>query len=632
MKPFVNLAIAWLFLHGTCLAQNATEMPHSSRRSFTSLFSSKDVATADILHFDHRALGAHQDKYQGSPLMSMPVEFNAGPGNSGQWFELENGDRVWLLRIDLSRAAGIAVFFSKTVLPRGAELRVFGVEDTRFRDPVTAESLAGKSRFWSGVVPSESVFVEYYEPVSGKGRGTFLIDRVDYVYNIASGDGFGDALDCHVNVNCPEGDVWEQQKRSIIRINMVLEEGIGFCTGNLMNNTAEDETPYVLTGFHCQDGFTPIYDLWFFDFNFEFADCFDSPTPPDYLSLVGCTQRAGRQENDLLLLELKTSIPESIRPFYLGWDRTGAPPGRSVNIHHPLADVKKITVIDTSAYVFNSAIRWDNGVLTPANHHFRLDYSTGTFETGSSGSAMIDTSGRMVAQLHGGGSGCESSFGYFARFSMSWEGGGAAENRLQDWLDPGGLGAMTLDGLDPGQANGVSVSGSVLMESGKAVSNVILQLAGAEVPVIATAYSDANGNFSFGNVPANSGYAITIDKPDEAVDGLSVLDIIRIRKHVQNVELLENPFQIIAADVDGSGSVNVLDIIKIQKVILNIDETFEDVHVWRYVPANFPFTDPADPFLDDIPESFSLNNLTGNFNGVNVIGIKAGDVNSSVEP
>ena len=632
MKQIASVIFVMLFLHLAGLAQNTGQGPHSSRRSFTSLYDSKVLANPDIQKFDAGALGRHQDQYKGSPLVSMPIGVNIAPSSSGEWFELENGDRVWLLHIQLRGAAGVGVFFRDGFLPRGAELRVFGADDRYFRDPITAEGLNGRPRFWSGVVSAESVIVEYYEPLRAKSKGDFLIDRIDYVYSTAGAERFGDALDCHVNVNCPEGDDWQQQKRSISRITMVLEEGIGFCTGNLMNNTEQDQTPYILTGFHCQDGFNPLYDLWFFDFNFEFDDCFSVTTPPDYLSLVGCVQRAGRQENDLLLLELQTAIPASLEPFFLGWDRTGNPPARSVNIHHPMADVKKITIIDTAAYVFNSAISWDNGVLTPPNHHFRLDYNGGTFETGSSGSAMIDLNGRMVAQLHGGLSGCESSFGYFARFSMSWDGGGAAENRLQDWLDPNGQGVMTLDGLDPMQEAGATVSGSVVMENDKAVSNVIVQLAGAEVAVIATAYTDANGDFSFGNVPLNSGYAVTIDKPDDAVDGLSVLDIIRIRKHVQNVELLDNPFQIIAADVDGSGSVNVLDIIKIQKVILNIDETFEDVHVWRYVPANFAFSDPANPFLDQFPETFSLNTLTGNFNGINVIGIKAGDVDSSVEP
>ncbi len=626
MKLFFAITIATLMFHGHSLAQST---PKSLQRSFLNLYDAKDLPQNTAVSVNSAAISDHQSDYKGSPLVSLPIQTDLNLDNSGRWYQLDNGDRIWLLKIELKSAKGTAVFFRDCHLPRGSELRVFSSDGKSVKGPYSPENLADQDLFWTGLLPSGAIFVEYFEPLAVKSRGRINLHRVDYVYGVATGELFGDALDCHVNVNCPEGTDWQQQKRSILRITMVLEEGIGFCTGNLMNNTQEDQTPYVLTGFHCQDGFTPVHALWFFDFHFEFPDCTTGTISPGYLTLAGCQQRAGRRESDLLLLEMTTAIPDSYGAYYLGWDRSGTPPSQSVNIHHPMADVKKITILDQAASVFNSSIQWNNDVVTPATQHFRVDYTNGTFEVGSSGSALIDMDGRAVGQLHGGEGSCTSTFAYFGRLSVSWEGSGTAETRLKDWLDPLDLGSMTLDGLDGGQSNGASVSGSVLKENGQPVPNVFIQLAGSEVAAIANAFTGTDGNFQFDNVPLNSRYAISAAKEDEAVNGLSVLDIIRIRKHIQNVEPLQNAFQILAADVDGSNSITVLDIIQIQKIILNIDSDFSDTSIWRYVPASFPFTDPTDPFLDTIPANFALPTLDADFSNVHFIGIKSGDVDSS---
>ena len=53
---------------------------------------------------------------------------------------------------------------------------------------------------------------------------------------------------CNINVVCPDGDPWRNQIRSVARITM---SGMFVCTGQLINNTAQDDTPYFLTAQHC---------------------------------------------------------------------------------------------------------------------------------------------------------------------------------------------------------------------------------------------------------------------------------------------------------------------------------------------------------------------------------------------
>ena len=139
--------------------------------------------------------------------------------------------------------------------------------------------------------------------------------------------GFGASSSCHININCDQGNSLRRQKRGVARIVMFLEgqEGtfLGYCTGSLMNNTAQDQTPYLLTAFHCiVDGFSPLYDQWQFDFGYESRAC-DSPTEePSSQTIVGCEGIAGLQDSDFLLLKLSREVPSSFNPYFCGWNIT----------------------------------------------------------------------------------------------------------------------------------------------------------------------------------------------------------------------------------------------------------------------------------------------------------------------
>ena len=93
--------------------------------------------------------------------------------------------------------------------------------------------------------------MEYYEPINAI-RGIISIDKVIYAYKdilTYSGNtrtlGFGDALSCNVNVNCPEGDGWQKEKRAVA---CIYYDGY-LCTGALINNTSGED--YFLTANHC---------------------------------------------------------------------------------------------------------------------------------------------------------------------------------------------------------------------------------------------------------------------------------------------------------------------------------------------------------------------------------------------
>ena len=235
------------------------------------------------------------------------------PSAAGQT-ELLGGGRIrYSVELHAAGALGLAVFLDALQVPAGGRIVL---RNSRGKEvgPFGYREIAPVQRLFTGFVPGNLATVEYEGPLPAGGVDPFHIFRVDYAYQsdrwyetgIGRSDelGFGTSASCNENANCTLGNGWTNEKNATCRIAIVVAEGTGYCTGTLINNTGEAGKPYLLTGFHCQDGFTPLYDLWRFDFNYRAADCNNPGTEPVALSFQGAVQRAGRRESDFLLLEI----------------------------------------------------------------------------------------------------------------------------------------------------------------------------------------------------------------------------------------------------------------------------------------------------------------------------------------
>lgn len=583
-----------------------------------------------------------EDEANNYNRFTAPIAVDYNLENAGEWTELENGDWLWRFKIQSKGAHAIAVLYDNFYLPPGAKLYMYRPDQQQVLGAYTFRNNKPTRRFWTGLIDGDEAILEYYEPRAFAGQGQLHIFRIDHAYRQVDMEpipeaeksltGFGDSFDCHVNVNCPEGADWQDAKRGVCRILLVATEGMGFCSGTLINNTNGDGTPYVLGAFHCQDGFTPLWDMYRFDFNYEGAGCDNPATEPDYMSILGSTYRAGRRETDFVLLELLNSVPASYDVFLNGWDRrSNVTPQNSVLIHHPQADIKKITFDDDFATIHGVAINWDNGVTTPPNTHLRTSWELGTHEFNSSGSPLFNQDKRVVGQLHGGLADCDLSVGYHGRLALSWSGGGTPDSRLSDWLDPLGEAPDTLDGINnPEMEETASISGFVRTEEGEAIAGVTVSLISMSNTI--TVETGADGAYVFENVPTGGAYSMSMEKGGPVQNGVSTFDLIKIRQHILGVEDLPSPLKILAADANNSASVSTLDLILIQKVILALDDEFANAPSWRFYPADITFDDPSDPFQTFIPPTYDITNLTAPINDLDFIGVKTGDANCSADP
>lgn len=583
-----------------------------------------------------------EDRLKPGNRFAAPLTVDLGLKNAGIWENGPEGASVWRMKVESKTALGLMLLFDDFFLPPGAELKVYHA-DGELMSTYNGLDNQENGKFLIGLVRGENAHLEYTEPAAFKGQGRLHLFRVDHAYHqenleaanfdvagkLAVELGFGSSAPCNININCEDGAGYSAEKRAICRIVVIVKEGTGVCTGNLMNNTKQDGRPLLLTAFHCQDGYTPLYDLWRFDFNYESKACANPTKEPQWQTILGAKLLAGRQMSDFLLLELSNNIPQSFKAYFLGWDRQREAPSSGALIHHPQGDVKKISLGSGPLLINPTTIQWNNTVTTPANFHLRMDIGKGAFKVGSSGSALLNEQKRVVGQLHGGRDTCDKPLGYFGRLFISWDGTEQANGRLKDWLDPSNVGADTLDGIENPVKGGGTISGSVKTEKGIAIANARVQLLGSAGLTITTLTDDL-GNFSIDNVPLGEAYEIGAGKADAYDNGLSTLDLIRVQKHILNLQPLATPYQIIAADVNNSGTISTLDLIQMRKVILNLETKFA-APIWLFVPEGKNFVDATDPFKGMVAGAYNLPILVNTNTTFNIIGIKFGDLNGNVD-
>ncbi|MGB3869863.1 MAG: T9SS type A sorting domain-containing protein [Flavobacteriales bacterium] len=348
--------------------------------------------------------------------------------NSGAWFTMPNGDRVWRLMLHCPEALSINLQFSNYVIPEGARMFLYN-EAGEVRGSYTAQSNPGHTAFGTSPLSGDRIMVEYIEPASLAGQGQLTISAVIHGYRLLGGGpdrGFGDSGPCNVNTICPEGDLWRDEIRSVAHI--VL--GGGVCTGTLVNNCANDSTPYFLTANHCTEGNTSNAS-WVFIFNWESPVCDPTENAPMDHSITGCDKLLEFPGTDASFLLLSSIPPVDFHPYYSGWDKSGTAPDSVVGIHHPAGDIKKIC---------NSHGPIIEGTMSGADCWQVTQWHAGTTEPGSSGSALWNQDHRIIGQLFGGQASCSNNVNdFYGRFNLTYP-------HIEQWLGDCG---DTLNGFDP---------------------------------------------------------------------------------------------------------------------------------------------------------------------------------------
>lgn len=376
--------------------------------------------------------------------------------NAGNWENLPNGGRIWRMEIKAPGAITMNFLLKDLTIPDGAQLYFHDAANTNRVGAYTSRNNREDGLLGTELVFGDDVIVEYYEPSTVVGQGFFTIENVIHGYRTldAVQDNLLKALNssgaCNIDVNCPLGDIWWNQIRSVA---MIVVNGNGACTGALINNTCDDGTPYFLTANHCLGGGT---GNWAFRFNWQSPEgtesCATSPNSSTSTfdeTANGATVLVSGSQADHALLQIDNMTEAdavTYGAFYAGWNSNDAEAGvtSAIGIHHPSGDVKKICAENDAPY---------HQTAGGASVWYIDEWEEGVTEPGSSGSPLFDQEGRIIGQLYGGAAACSGTnnngaYDFYGRLGVSWGLG------IDGYLNPTSCGPATTSnyGYDPNPA------------------------------------------------------------------------------------------------------------------------------------------------------------------------------------
>jgi elongation factor P hydroxylase len=312
------------------------------------------------------------------------------PKTRAQKFVNPDGSQIIALIIKSSGASGIGVHFRNFALADGEEVYVYGAAtDSIVFGPFTDKGPWGSGEFWSGTVDGDTAVIEFYKRTDENGHG-FEIFEISHIlaeldWRLRSNE--PDVLNCEVDASC-YGD---PEKNAVARI-LFNDNGARVCTGTLLNNLAQDETPYFLTANHCvnsQAVAQTVEAYWFY----QTTSCNSGVLRSWVHSPPGANLLATQGSNDFSLLRLQNNAPGGV--FFSGWTSTAQPIGTSVFVlHHPDGYIPPSV---------NSYLRRSIGSITDTNESclglvngYRIGWTSGSSEPGSSGSGLFTSNGHYL--------------------------------------------------------------------------------------------------------------------------------------------------------------------------------------------------------------------------------------------
>ncbi len=419
----------------------------------------------------------------------MPLELA-----DGSWSTAADGSAVWRMRLASSGAKLIAVGFQQLKLPSTARLYLYDSAGDTVQGPYVASDLADDGSLITAVVPGAEAAVELRVDATQRDQVSLKLARIYHGFRALSGNTAvapsdvaaksltGDtAAACEVNVACPAGDAWRDPIRAVALLQVGSGVNLYLCSGQMVDTLRGDNSPYFLTAHHCNVGgslTTPASSVVLY-FNYQASSC-NGTTGSLNQTMNGSTVLATDAGSDFTLLQLRSQPPSAYNVYYAGWDSsTSDIPTSGVAMHHPVADIKKISTF--AQPVSRTQIQLNTGAITNQTvQAWQVSWTSGITEDGSSGSGLWNQDHRVVGVLSGGNTACASGTAstgqdFFGRLDVAWTANTSSSGQLQAWLDPDNTGVRCANGRNPGDpaassSCSASNGGSSSSKSGGAIA------------------------------------------------------------------------------------------------------------------------------------------------------------------
>lgn len=379
-------------------------------------------------------------------------------GAALQWQTLPDGTRVAAMGVSTGDARSVRLGLLIDTLPEQARLRFYAPSATQMIELPARQVLArleakrhgsalqGAGVFWAPAVAGSAAVVEVVLPAGVDTASVRLgIDEVMHQALSAADSeqrrvSWSSSGSCQRDYVCtPAVSEEVVPADASLYLDSIEYDSLGrawsfSCSGMLIGDSAETGAPYVLTADHCVGSRTLAFDTDAYLF-WRSTVCQANAVDPRLAlfawGLEYLYSEAYPRGTDMALLRPANHdyhVPVDGLSL-AGWDassQSGSQP--VVGLHHPGGD-----------HLMRSV-----GIASPASNRNYLrviwNPNQGTTEGGSSGSALLNSQGRVIGTLWGGSSGCDYFSGGFliqrsrwpdeyGRFSVAYAKG------LRNWLN-----------------------------------------------------------------------------------------------------------------------------------------------------------------------------------------------------
>jgi hypothetical protein len=205
------------------------------------------------------------------------------------------------------------------------------------------------------------------------------------------------------------------------------------------------------------------------------------------------------------------------------------------------------------------------------------------------------------------------------------------ENGVYDFCDASLTLNDNFDCCEDIEEGGTLVSGNIMTEKGVFMEDVEIRIDGDSPELPKSLFSTPQGSFTFYGLEFNKDYRVSAHYNENALDGVSTLDLVLIQRHILGMTELNSPYKLIAADINGNESISVTDLLQLRKLILGRypDDNFPNNKSWRFLDDGYKFVDLKRPF--PFNEVIHIDSLPHSTYNQNFVAVKIGDVNNSFQ-
>ncbi len=184
--------------------------------------------------------------------LAEPVTVDLDIVKLAKW-NIENDFAFCKYTIKVAGALSSSINFDDFFLPVYTEMYIYNKNGEMITGVIT-EKENNVNKIWgSWVYHGDLITIEIKTPANTFKELKLHANNIAYgykeVYKYIKVGGFGQSGTCNINVICPLGNGWEQERNSVGLI--LAANGDTWCSGSMIMNTCNTNKPFFLTANHC---------------------------------------------------------------------------------------------------------------------------------------------------------------------------------------------------------------------------------------------------------------------------------------------------------------------------------------------------------------------------------------------